>query len=364
MNRLTTILDITWFLDQNRTGQLDLNPSYQRKSVWSLKDKKAFLDTIFRNYPCPSIFIHKKTDDEGYTTYHVVDGKQRLETIIQFYNNEISIANDFGDENLNGKKFNNLSIQDKQHFWNYKLSVESIDVADSMNDVFNRLGKISIHEVFNRLNSVSKNLNKQELRHAVFGGWFINEAEEEVEEELWKKIKFATKAKSKRMQDVQFISELLAIIIEKEITGFDHEYIDHIYTKYDDKNSFYEQLDEDVYIEEKNRIKDYIAEMVDHSPDITKWIKRQINLYTLWAFLALSDSKLPIPVVTRKYKMFMEKVDSITEELDPQNLRDLEQQAYTYHSNARGASSDFKPRNERLKALKSIMVNYENSRLS
>jgi len=43
--------DISWFLDQHRMGQLDLDPPYQRRSVWSPKDRRFFLDTIFRGYP-------------------------------------------------------------------------------------------------------------------------------------------------------------------------------------------------------------------------------------------------------------------------------------------------------------------------
>ena len=171
MERQPNIQDISWFIDLNRKEQLDLNPPYQRKSIWSLKDQRGFLDSIFRNYPCPSIFIHRHIAHDGIPTYHVVDGKQRLETIIQFSNNIISIAKEFGDKNLNGKRFVDLSLSYKQIFWNYKLVVENINISDSMNDVFDRLGKISINEVFNRLNSVSKTLNKQELRHAVYNGW-------------------------------------------------------------------------------------------------------------------------------------------------------------------------------------------------
>jgi len=66
--------DVTWFLDLYRNEQLDLDPSYQRRSVWSLKDRKFFLDTIFKNYPCPAVFLHKEiNEDAGKLIYHVVD---------------------------------------------------------------------------------------------------------------------------------------------------------------------------------------------------------------------------------------------------------------------------------------------------
>ena len=354
MERSTTVQDITWFLDLARTNQLELNPTYQRRSVWSTKDQKQFLDTIFKNYPSPSIFIHKNTTDDGQTTYHVVDGKQRLETIIKFSNDEMRTDNQAGDENIKGKKFSELPPNYKHRFWNYKLPVENIDVTDSTDDVFDRLSKISISDVFHRLNGVSKNLNKQELRHAIYRGWFIQEAQEETEQAFWNNIRFMTKSKSKRMLDVQFLSELLMIVIEKKIVGFDQNHINWIYSTYDDLPPSNIQFDEDEYIAEKKRIKEYIGQMLDNYPDITVWTKRQTHLYTLWAFVALYDKMLPKPKkLVSAYNEFMNKVNSLTEQTDPSNLSSHEQHAYMYYVNSRGASADYAPRNERLIALKS-----------
>jgi len=112
MNRRPTTQDISWFLDLDRNTQLDLDPSYQRRSVWTLKDKQFFLDTIFMDYPCPAIFLHKTTSEDGAQVYHVVDGKQRLETILSFVNNKISIPKDFSDKTLAGKKWRDLEKED------------------------------------------------------------------------------------------------------------------------------------------------------------------------------------------------------------------------------------------------------------
>jgi hypothetical protein len=47
MQRRPTTQDISWFLDLYKNGQLDLDPPYQRRSVWSRKHRRFFLDTIF-----------------------------------------------------------------------------------------------------------------------------------------------------------------------------------------------------------------------------------------------------------------------------------------------------------------------------
>jgi hypothetical protein len=71
MQRRPSTQDLTWLLDLNQNRQLDLDPPYQRRSVWTVKDKQFFLDTIFRNFPSPAIFLHKTVNEEGHATYHV-----------------------------------------------------------------------------------------------------------------------------------------------------------------------------------------------------------------------------------------------------------------------------------------------------
>lgn len=356
MNRVSTHQGIMWFLNLERTGQLDLNPTYQRKSVWSHKDRRLFLDTIFRNYPCPSIFLNETIDEDGQPTYHVVDGKQRLDTIIQFSKNDINTDKNFGDVNLNGKQFKELPLEYKRRFWSYRIPVETIDVTDSTDDMFQRLSRISINDVFDRLNRVSKTLNKQELRHALHNGWFMLEAQSEAESEFWKTIRFTSKTKSRRMLDVQFISELLIILIEKRITGFSQGHISDVYEKYDNLSALSDPFDTDEFASEKERLKDYISLMVEHCPNITEWIKKQVHLYILWALLALPDGKLPSPTkLASKYQIFMKKVDSMTDQTLPKDLRGQARQAYAYYLNSTGASADLAPRTERLNALRSIL---------
>jgi hypothetical protein len=121
---------ISWFIDLYYNGQLDLDPPYQRRSVWTLKDRKFFLDTIFRNYPCPAVFLHKDIDGTSRKMiYHVVDGKQRLETIMLFVRNDVAMDRGYGDPRLNGKKWKHIENEPdlKALFRDYALTVEFID---------------------------------------------------------------------------------------------------------------------------------------------------------------------------------------------------------------------------------------------
>jgi uncharacterized protein with ParB-like and HNH nuclease domain len=109
MQRRSSTQDVSWFIDMRRNGQLDLDPPYQRRSVWSPKDRRFFLDTIFRGYPSPPIFLHKTVSDDQKTGYAVVDGKQRLETIFKYVGGELALFPEYGDARFNGKKWNQLA---------------------------------------------------------------------------------------------------------------------------------------------------------------------------------------------------------------------------------------------------------------
>jgi len=224
MQRRPTTQDLTWLLDLHQNNQLDLDPPYQRRSVWTRKDKQFFLDTIFRNFPSPAIFLHKTIDEAGKATYHVVDGKQRTQTILDFVSDRVRIANDFGDVRLNGKRWSELQGEQtlKQNLWNYQITVEMIDVVE---------GSV-VNEVFDRLNRNARKLTAQELRHAKFEGWLISQVEVESVREEWRTLGVATPARAKRMVDSQFISELMLVILEERVLGFDQDALDELYSKY------------------------------------------------------------------------------------------------------------------------------------
>jgi len=99
VERRASTLDISWFLDLERNGQLQMNPPYQRKSVWTHKDKLFFLDTVFNNFPCPAFYIQKDISSSE-TKYNVVDGKQRLTAIFEFYKGKLRLSDNMGDNNF------------------------------------------------------------------------------------------------------------------------------------------------------------------------------------------------------------------------------------------------------------------------
>jgi hypothetical protein len=219
-----TIQDVSWILDLHEKKQLDLDPSYQRRSVWSPRDRRMFLDTVFRNWPTGSVYLHKTLSEAGSPTYHVVDGKQRLQSLIMYSKDEVRLPDDFGDERFNRKRFSGLAQEQKEIFWNYQLTVEMLTAAE-----------ISVvNEVFDRLNRNAKKLTRQELRHAKWDGAFMRLVEAEAEEPFWEHVGIRTRARERRMKDVEFISELLLLTM-RGVEEFSQDAFDDAYAEYDEE---------------------------------------------------------------------------------------------------------------------------------
>ena len=112
--RKSTSITVSNFYEQYQLGKYRFDPPYQRDmNVWDIEQKSFLLDTIFKNFPIPPIFLEQKIDsDTGITNYDVIDGKQRLSTIIGFINNERPLPKEFGNDIYGNNIINGLSFNE------------------------------------------------------------------------------------------------------------------------------------------------------------------------------------------------------------------------------------------------------------
>lgn len=158
MLRKTNFQNLAFFYDLYNRELLDLDPPYQRRSIWSQRFKDFFVDSVLNNYPCPAIFLYEEISPAGTAKYHVVDGKQRLLTCFEFIDNEFSVYEQATITLLRGKFFKDFSDHQKLDFWRYQFAVEFVPQEDE------RL----INEIFDRINRNVARLTRQELRHAKY----------------------------------------------------------------------------------------------------------------------------------------------------------------------------------------------------
>jgi len=240
-NRIT----IASFYENNTLSKYNFEPPYQRRSLWTDEKKSFLIDSILKNFPMPPIFLHQKIDEEsGKTTYDVIDGKQRLLSIIDFIEGRISVASEDEDDNVSniiaGKYFGELDAPElskyKSHFWRYVIPIEYVDTGDQ---------KI-IDSIFDRLNRNGEPLNGQELRNSnYYGSELLNLVEKVLKNEFWSTR--LSNVDKNRMEDVEFVSELVFFVIEKEELHANQHEIDKLYEVYSgstdiDYNDLYKNI--------------------------------------------------------------------------------------------------------------------------
>jgi len=83
--------------------KFDMNPPYQRGSVWTLEQRQALIHSMLRHIPIGSVLINNRWEANGYQGeygYAVVDGKQRLQTFRAFVNDEFAVPADWFEDRV------------------------------------------------------------------------------------------------------------------------------------------------------------------------------------------------------------------------------------------------------------------------
>lgn len=67
--------------------RIDLEADYQREKIWSRAAQEKLLDSILQGIDIPKIYLAEVKDDESFD-FECVDGKQRMATLMNFFNPE------------------------------------------------------------------------------------------------------------------------------------------------------------------------------------------------------------------------------------------------------------------------------------
>src|SRR6478672_6232852 len=83
MNYRNSEMKIDQLIGYLNEDKINLSPVFQRGHVWKVATRKKLMKNIVQGRPIPAIFLYKEAAGTRYS-YNILDGKQRLESIILF----------------------------------------------------------------------------------------------------------------------------------------------------------------------------------------------------------------------------------------------------------------------------------------
>ncbi|HEX6206130.1 MAG TPA: DUF262 domain-containing protein [Solirubrobacterales bacterium] len=152
-------LSVGDLVSQVQDGSLTLNPVYQRRYVWDNKKASKLVESLLINVPIPVCYLAEEHDGSRAT----IDGQQRLRSLYRFLGNEFPLRGLEVLNELNGKRFQQLTERQQRLIKN--RTIRCIVISEDSDPEIR-------FDVFERLNTGSVALTAQELRNSVYRGPF------------------------------------------------------------------------------------------------------------------------------------------------------------------------------------------------
>ena len=226
-----------------QSGVLDLQPDFQREIVWKKPDRTRFIDSIIKGFPIPSLCF---SYDSKKQKWLVIDGLQRISTIIAFLNKDDT-----------EEKYSDLVDVEPRIAGR---SVKEIRQDESCKDIVTRIENCSLplmvlrcdyskkdhlaflFTVFHRLNSTGVKLNNQEIRNCIYAGAFNKMLRDLDSYNDWIRLIKKKKNSTDRMKSQELILRFFAFYYclekyEGSLTGFLNDYMN------DNKNISQDAID-------------------------------------------------------------------------------------------------------------------------
>lgn len=191
-------------LDQLVRENIQLNPRFQRRDAWDITRKSRFIESLILGFPIPQIVL---ATQKKRGKFIVLDGKQRLLTILQFYGRSETSNNAFALKNLEFRNdMNGYTYDDLRHHLFLNRELNDLDNQTIRTILIRNLDSENfLYKIFLRLNVQSTPLSAQELRQALHPGSFINFLDDQsIRSQALKKI-FKSPNPDFRMRDVELL---------------------------------------------------------------------------------------------------------------------------------------------------------------
>lgn len=199
---------VQYLYDLMKKGKIVLEVPFQRKQIWKADKASSLIESIIMNVPIPPLYFAEEENGN----WLVLDGLQRLSSILNFYDNEFALSKLEVLKEINKLKYKDLPPKAKSLLDDGMLRVNVIK-NDSHKDIK--------YDIFMRLNRGAVTLNYQELRNCLYRG-NLNDAAKELCNENKDFLRILNLSKPHpRYLDVEFIIRYFAITdnIKKDSEG-------------------------------------------------------------------------------------------------------------------------------------------------
>lgn len=148
-------ISVIELLSWQKKGRVELNPSYQRKFRWSESQQSKLIESIVLGLPLPSIFFYS---DGRSSNFEVMDGLQRITTLLEFFNDSLCLKDLEQIPSLNGLKYSDFPVATQFDLEGSRLDLQIL-ISESLETKY---------DLFIRLNSGGSSLTEQEIRNCLF----------------------------------------------------------------------------------------------------------------------------------------------------------------------------------------------------
>lgn len=166
-------LAVRQLVDMLIEEMIDIAPEYQRHFKWNSERQSQLIESLLLGIPVPSLFMATNKD----STWEVVDGLQRLTTLVNFVCSDEQIATiNFNSKKLRLTGLQKLDSMDGMYFEELPKSVQIMFLTRPIKvTVLNDRSDFGVrYDLFERLNTGGIILHPQEIRNCIFIGDFNN----------------------------------------------------------------------------------------------------------------------------------------------------------------------------------------------
>lgn len=193
-------------------------PDYQRDYVWSDKQKSEFIESLIINLPIPYLYV---ADNKETGRIEIIDGSQRIRTLVEFINNDFVLSNLPQIPVLNGYSLRTLPKPTRLRF--FRKTIRMIELSNKITEEGRR-------ELFRRLNSGGSILKDMEKRAGILDGSFMRFIQNLTRNDLFKELCPISQVKLKHGEEKELILRFFAYLdnyvnFNKEVNVFLSDYL-------------------------------------------------------------------------------------------------------------------------------------------